>query len=68
MRVALYLRVSTDDKGQTVENQRSPLKDFCHAQDWSDVHEYADEASATDLRGRRAGASSWTTPRSARWT
>lgn len=54
MRVALYLRVSTDDKGQTVENQRSPLKDFCRAQDWSDVHEYADEASATDLRGRRA--------------
>jgi DNA invertase Pin-like site-specific DNA recombinase len=54
MRVALYLRVSTDDRGQTVENQRHPLEEFCRAQDWTDVQEYADEASATDLRGRRA--------------
>jgi len=54
MRVALYLRVSTDDKGQTVENQRLPLQEFCAAQGWTDVREYADEASATDLRGRKA--------------
>lgn len=54
MRVALYLRVSTDDKGQTVENQRLPLQEFCAAQGWTEVREYADEASATDLRGRRA--------------
>ena len=53
-RVALYLRVSTDDKGQTVENQRLPLREFCAAQSWRDVREYADEASATDLRGRKA--------------
>ena len=52
MRIGLYLRVSTDDRGQTVENQRLPLREFCTAQGWSDVVEYADEASATDLRGR----------------
>lgn len=52
MRVAMYLRVSTDDKGQTVENQRMPLREFCTAQGWTEVAEYADEASATDLRGR----------------
>lgn len=52
MRVAVYLRVSTDDKGQTVETQRLPLRDFCAAQGWTDVREYADEASATDIRGR----------------
>jgi DNA invertase Pin-like site-specific DNA recombinase len=54
VRVALYLRVSTDDKGQTVENQRLPLREFCAAQGWTEVAEYADEASATDLRGRKA--------------
>lgn len=54
MKIALYLRVSTDDKGQTVENQRLPLREFCAAQGWTDVREYADEASATDLRGRKA--------------
>lgn len=53
-RVALYLRVSTDDKGQTVENQRLPLREYCAAQAWTDVVEYTDEASATDLRGRKA--------------
>ena len=54
MRVALYLRVSTDDRGQTVENQRLPLREFCQAQGWDEVAEYAEEASATDLRGRRS--------------
>ena len=48
----MYVRVSTDDKGQTVENQRLPLQEFCRAQGWTEVTEYADEASATDLRGR----------------
>lgn len=54
MRVGLYLRVSTDDRGQTVETQRLPLRDFCAAQGWTEVSEYADEASATNLRGRGA--------------
>lgn len=54
MRPAIYLRVSTDDRGQTVENQRLPLLEYCQAQGWNDPTEYADEASATDLRGRKA--------------
>lgn len=52
MRIGIYLRVSTDDRGQTVENQRQPLLEFCRSQGWSDVKEYVDEASATDLKGR----------------
>ncbi len=52
MKVAIYCRVSTDDKGQTVENQRLPLREFCAAQGLTEVAEYTDEASATDLRGR----------------
>ena len=52
MKVAYYLRVSTDGRGQTVENQRLPLREFCVAQGWDDMIEYADEASASDLRGR----------------
>ena len=54
MRVALYLRVSTDDKGQDLDTQRLPLRDFCATQGWADVAEYADEASAADLRRRTA--------------
>lgn len=53
-RVALYLSVSTDDGGQTVENQRGPLREFCVAQGWDHVTEYADEASGTDLLGRKS--------------
>lgn len=54
MRIALYLRVSTDDKGQDLESQRLPWRDFCAAQGWADVAEYADEASAADLCRRAA--------------
>ncbi len=53
MRVALYLRVSTDDR-QNLDTQRLPLNDFCRAQGWTDILEYADEASAADLRVRSA--------------
>ena len=52
MRVGMYVRVSTDDKGQNLDTQRIPLREFCAAQGWAEVTEYADEASATDLRGR----------------
>jgi DNA invertase Pin-like site-specific DNA recombinase len=40
-RVALYLRVSTDD--QTVENQRLALRAAAEARGWQVVGEYADE-------------------------
>ena len=52
MRVGIYVRVSTDDKGQNLDTQRMPLREFCTAQGWTEVTEYADEASATNLRGR----------------
>lgn len=54
MRVALYLRVSTNDKGQDLDTQRLPLRDYCAAQGWTDVAEYSDEASAGDMQRRTA--------------
>lgn len=52
MRVALYARVSTDDKGQHPEVQLVPMREYAAARGW-DVVEYVDLASASDLRGRR---------------
>ena len=54
VRVATYLRVSTDDRGQDVATQRLPLADYCAAQGWEAPAEYADEASAADLARRTA--------------
>jgi DNA invertase Pin-like site-specific DNA recombinase len=45
MRVAIYLRVSTKDKGQETENQASGLRDFCARQGWTIVGEYEDHLS-----------------------
>ena len=45
MRVALYARVSTKDKGQDVQNQLAQLRDFCARQGWTVIHEYTDEVS-----------------------
>lgn len=50
-RVALYLRVSTTDKGQDVENQRQQLLQFCKEQGYKVVKEYVDEESGT--KGKR---------------
>jgi len=50
-RVALYLRVSTTDKGQDVENQRHQLLQFCEEQGYKVVKEYVDEESGT--KGKR---------------
>ncbi len=54
MRVALYARVSTNDRDQNPETQRMALRDFCHAQGWEVAGEYVDQAPANDLRGRVA--------------
>lgn len=40
MRIALYLRVSTDQ--QEAENQAIQLRDFCAKQGWQIVREYCD--------------------------
>ena len=45
MRVALYARVSTKDKGQDTENQLSQLRVFAATQGWVIAHEYVDKAS-----------------------
>src|SRR2546427_8421374 len=45
MRVALYARVSTRDKGQDVTNQLIQLRDFCGKQGWAVEYEYVDKVS-----------------------
>src|SRR5215469_13406415 len=42
VRVALYSRVSTKDKGQDVRNQTDQLREFCERQNWQIVREYTD--------------------------
>jgi len=52
LRVALYARVSTADKGQNPEVQLTPLREYCQARGWSCVGEYVDEgySGAKDRR------------------
>lgn len=45
MKVALYSRVSTRDKGQDVENQLRQLRGFARKQGWTIVHEFSDNVS-----------------------
>lgn len=42
IRVAIYARVSTADKGQNPEVQLMPLREYCQARGWSIVDEYVD--------------------------
>src|SRR5260370_4117598 len=42
MKVALYARVSTKDKGQETENQLVQLREFAAKQDWQITREYID--------------------------
>src|SRR5260370_4794889 len=51
MKVALYLRISTDR--QTVESQTLELRDYCSRRGWGKVTEYSDTASGSKLT--RAG-------------
>ncbi len=50
-RAALYLRVSTADRGQTVENQLQPLQEAATRLGWSIVAVYKDEG-ISGARGR----------------
>jgi len=47
VRVALYSRVSTRDKGQDAENQLVQLREFAAKQGWTIVAEYVDHASGS---------------------
>jgi DNA invertase Pin-like site-specific DNA recombinase len=42
MRVALYARVSTTDKGQDPEMQLRELREYCHRRGWVITSEYVD--------------------------
>lgn len=53
MKVALYARVSTNDKDQDPTTQLLVLRDFARAQCW-DATEYVDQAAANDLAHRTA--------------
>jgi DNA invertase Pin-like site-specific DNA recombinase len=43
MRIALYARVSTTDKGQDTENQLGQLRQYAKQQGWTIYREYKDE-------------------------
>ena len=45
MRAALYVRVSTRDRGQDVDNQLRHLREYCEVQRWDVVAEYEDQDS-----------------------
>lgn len=53
--IALYARVSTRDKDQNPETQLLPLRAWAEAQG-EPYRVYVDEASATDLAGRKQWA------------
>ncbi len=46
MRVGIYARISTVEKGQDTENQLIQLRKFASSQSWELVREYIDEVSA----------------------
>jgi DNA invertase Pin-like site-specific DNA recombinase len=47
VRIAIYARVSTRDKGQDTENQLTQLREFATKQNWTVFHEYIDHASGS---------------------
>jgi DNA invertase Pin-like site-specific DNA recombinase len=53
LRIGIYARVSTDDKGQDPLNQLLQLRDFAIKQGWKIAKEYTDEVSAKN--GDRKG-------------
>jgi DNA invertase Pin-like site-specific DNA recombinase len=53
MRIAIYARVSTDDKGQTPENQLRDLRAWCDNAGHTLVHEYIDHESGRKGAGAK---------------
>jgi len=52
MKIALYARCSTRDKGQNPEIQLEPMRKYCTALQWDVFQEYVDMVSAGDLLNR----------------
>jgi DNA invertase Pin-like site-specific DNA recombinase len=46
-RVALYLRISTDQGRQDADNQRLQLRRFCDSREWEIVCEYEDHETGS---------------------
>ena len=53
-KIALYARVSTDDKDQDPETQLYALRQFCLDAAWDIYREYVDRARAKDYTRRQA--------------
>src|SRR5467141_2025449 len=47
MKIALYARVSTKDKGQETENQLVQLREFAAKQGWQIMREYVDRETGS---------------------
>ncbi len=43
MKIAIYARVSTLNKGQDVDMQLNELRTYCQQKDWTIAHEYVDK-------------------------
>jgi DNA invertase Pin-like site-specific DNA recombinase len=54
MKVALYARVSTDDKEQAPETQLYALRQFCRDANYEVYQEYVDQARAKDYARRKS--------------
>lgn len=54
IRAALYLRVSTTDKGQETDNQLLQLREFCDRSDWSIFDIYVDRESGRKGKKERS--------------
>ena len=52
MKAALYARVSTQDKGQDVENRLRQLREFCARQGWEIYADYIDKISGSGKKKR----------------
>lgn len=52
MKVALYARVSTDDKNQDPETQLYAMREYCRRAEYEIVGEYVDKARAKDFKHR----------------
>src|SRR5690348_4107486 len=46
LRIAIYARVSTKEKGQDTENQLAQLREFSGRQQWTIAREYIENVSA----------------------
>ena len=55
MKIAIYTRVSTMDKGQDTENQRLQLVAYCERHKYKVVGEYTDNVSGGKSREKRPG-------------